>query len=157
MRRILEIGKQLDIAIEIAVKAHHGQKDKQGMPYILHPLRVMGNAVSFEDKIVAVLHDVIEDASVLAEDLILAGIDRELVDSVIALTRNRISETYYEYIERVKKDDRACRIKVLDLKDNLDRISALASIDAEKALSLATRYVKAVIQISPFGIFTENI
>ena len=52
----------LDRAIEIAVQAHSGQLDKGGAPYILHPLRVMLRMATEEERIVAVLHDVVEDS-----------------------------------------------------------------------------------------------
>ena len=56
-----EIMASIEKALQIAARAHEGQKDKDGQPYILHPLRVM-NAVEGEPaKVVAVLHDVIED------------------------------------------------------------------------------------------------
>ena len=64
-----EIMASIEKALQIAARAHEGQKDKDGQPYILHPLRVM-NAVEDEPvKVVAVLHDVIEDTSVTADDL----------------------------------------------------------------------------------------
>ena len=53
----------LEHAIEIAVVAHKGQKGKSEAPYILHPLRVMLSLSSDEDRIVGILHDVVEDTS----------------------------------------------------------------------------------------------
>lgn len=61
--------KILEIAIRIAENAHSGQSDKAGQPYIAHPLRVMNNVSSIEEKIVAVLHDVMEDTDVTTDDL----------------------------------------------------------------------------------------
>ena len=53
----------LNLAIVVATNAHRGQKDKQGQPYILHPLRVMTNPrlVTDDETIIAVLHDVLAD------------------------------------------------------------------------------------------------
>nr|WP_200931688.1 HD domain-containing protein [Paenibacillus sp. Leaf72] len=56
-------------AIEIAAKAHEQQKDKAGHPYILHPLRVMLSLNTEEERIVGVLHDVLEDSRITADDL----------------------------------------------------------------------------------------
>ena len=107
----------IEKALQIAAKAHEGQKDKEGLPYILHPLRVM-QAVEGEDaQIVAVLHDVIEDTPVTAEDLRQAGFSEAVVAAVLCMT-HRQDEPYADYVVRCKGNDIARRVKMADLEDN---------------------------------------
>jgi len=130
----------LDKAIAIAVKAHAGQKDLVGLPFILHPLRVMLAMDSLHDKIVAVLHDVLEDSSVTAADLLEAGFSTEAVLAVSVLTRSK-DMTYKAYIELVKTNPQARRVKIADLRDNINRSWALPN---DKARSLGRRYGDAL-------------
>ncbi len=107
----------LEKALQIAARAHEGQKDKNGQPYIFHPLRVM-NAVEDEPaKIVAVLHDVIEDTSVTAEELRREGFDEAVLTAVECLTHGK-GEPYADYVVRCKGDAIARRVKLADLEDN---------------------------------------
>ncbi len=107
----------IEKALQIAARAHEGQQDKHGQPYILHPLRVM-NAVDDETaKVVAVLHDVVEDTSVTAEDLRREGFDEAVLAAVECLT-HRHGETYADYVVRCKADSIARRVKLADLEDN---------------------------------------
>ncbi len=107
----------IEKALQIAAKAHEGQKDKSGQPYILHPLRVMAEVEDEDAKIVAVLHDVIEDTSVTANDLRQAGFSEEIVAAVLCVT-HRKEEPYAEYVVRCKGNDVARRVKLADLEDN---------------------------------------
>jgi len=109
----------LEDAISLAAKAHRGQKDKAGAPYILHPLRVMLRMETETDRIVAVLHDVLEDSGVTVRDLQKAGYSAEIVEAVQYLTRAK-EEEYDQFIERVKGNTLAVKIKIADLEDNLD-------------------------------------
>ncbi|MEW6048784.1 MAG: HD domain-containing protein [Bacillota bacterium] len=109
----------LDEALLLAVRAHRGQKDKGGAPYILHPLRVMLSLGEPSEMVAAVLHDAIEDGNVSAEQLRGKGFPEEVVRALDALTR-RPGEDYGEYLVRVKANPLALRVKVADLRDNLD-------------------------------------
>ena len=109
----------LDRALAIAVAAHAGQKDKVGQPYILHPLRIMHRMATDEERMVAVLHDVVEDSTVTLDDLRRAGFSPAIVEAVDALTR-RESETYDAYVVRTTLLPLARRVKVADLEDNMD-------------------------------------
>jgi hypothetical protein len=105
-------------AIEIAARAHVSQKDKGGEPYVLHPLRVMNRACGGDDvKMVAVLHDVIEDSPVTAEDLRREGFSAAVVSAVVALSR-REGESYADFVVRCKADPLARPVKLADLEDN---------------------------------------
>ncbi|MEW5933042.1 MAG: GTP pyrophosphokinase [Bacillota bacterium] len=109
----------LESAIVLAVGAHRGQKDRAGAPYILHPLRV---GLSLRDPLevmAGVLHDAVEDGGVTLEQLRHAGFPAEVVEALDALTR-RPGETYGDYLVRVKANPLALRVKLADLRDNLD-------------------------------------
>jgi len=118
----------IETALQIAVRAHEGQKDKDGQPYILHPLRVM-NAVEDEPaKIVAVLHDVIEDTPVTFEDLRRERFDEVVLAALECLT-HRKDEPYAEYVVRCKGNIRARQVKLADLEDNARPSRALLRPD----------------------------
>lgn len=109
----------LDKAIHIAAKAHQGQVDKAGYPYILHPLRAMFSRKDETERICAVLHDVIEDTDVTFKDLRNEGFSEEVLAALDALTK-RDNENYDEFIDRVLKNKIACHVKLADLFDNMD-------------------------------------
>jgi (p)ppGpp synthase/HD superfamily hydrolase len=118
----------IEKALQIAARAHEVQKDKDGQPYILHPLRVM-NAVEGEtEKIVAILHDVIEDTSVTAEDLRREGFDESVLAALECVT-HRKGEPYADYVVRCKSDEMGRRVKLADLEDNARLSRALLRPD----------------------------
>src|SRR6266478_4647694 len=113
--------EQIQSAIMLAITAHWGQTDKAGLPYILHPLRVMSSFVGADDgeaRIVAVLHDVIEDTDVTLHQLRGKGYSEAVVAAIDALSRRK-GEPYKAYIKRVSKNKLATRVKMADLLDNL--------------------------------------
>src|SRR5215210_371579 len=89
-------------AIELARQAHAGQFDKAGEPYISHPLRVMAAMDNDEARMVAVLHDVVEDTAVTLEDLANAGYPAAVVEAVGLLTKPAQAD-YLEYVRRIKE------------------------------------------------------
>ena len=107
----------IEKALQIAARAHEGQVDKHGQPYILHPLRVMSAVEGDDARIVAILHDVIEDTSVTADDLRREGFGEEILEALDRLT-HRQDEPYAEYVIRCKDHDVARRVKLADLEDN---------------------------------------
>lgn len=120
----------LEEAISFAALKHKGQSDKAGTPYILHPLRVMmslGRVATETERIVAVLHDVVEDCEVSFDDLRVIGFSEEVVAAVDALTKREDEKAdYMKAIRRVAENAVARRVKIGDLTDNLDlsRISS---------------------------------
>lgn len=128
-------------ATMIAYIYHEGQVDKGGNDYILHPLRVMSNANTINEKIVAVLHDIIEDTSCSFEYLRCCGFSNEILNAIDALTR-REDETYFEFINRCKENELARIVKILDIQDNMD----LTRIDNpnEQDLKRVEKYAKAL-------------
>lgn len=109
----------LEIAICIAAEAHKGQVDKNGMPYILHPLAVMMKVGTLELKVIAVLHDTIEDTYVTPDYLLENGIPEKIVEVVELLTK-KDDETYEEYLRKVKQNPLAKAVKLADLAHNTD-------------------------------------
>jgi (p)ppGpp synthase/HD superfamily hydrolase len=132
-------------AIEIAARAHEGQRDKSGEPYISHPLRIALDFIRTGDEtraIIAVLHDVIEDSAVTAADLEREGFALAIVEAVTALTR-RDDEDYQDFVARAGQNDLARLVKIADLKDNLDK-ARLAKLPAEKRDQLLRKYKGAL-------------
>ncbi|MGI6253461.1 MAG: hypothetical protein ACOYJV_08500 [Aminivibrio sp.] len=109
----------LDRAIEIAAKAHEGQFDKGGIPYICHSLRVMGRVPGEDMKIAAVLHDVVEDTSLTLDDLRAEGFSERVVEAVDSLTRRR-GEDYSHFIMRAASNLIGINVKMADLFENCD-------------------------------------
>ena len=106
-------------AISLAEKVHQGQVDKGGHPYIGHPKRVMEKCKTIEEKIVAILHDVVEDTEYTADDLRKEGFSEEIITALFCLTHQE-GEGYMEYIERICENSLAVRVKYADLQDNMD-------------------------------------
>ncbi len=129
-----------DYAIRMAAAAHSYQKDMGGKAYISHPLRVSMKCKSIDAKIVAILHDVIEDTKVDANYLIENGFPKEIVDIVLLLSRKK-GEQYSEYINRIKNNPIAKEVKTYDLEDNLD-IKRLSKID-ESDIRRLNKYLTA--------------
>ncbi|MDQ0319993.1 hypothetical protein QO002_002131 [Pararhizobium capsulatum DSM 1112] len=109
----------LNTAIQVATAAHAGQVDKSGQPYILHPLRVMLAMETEDERIVAVLHDILEDTPVTANDLYWEhGFKPHVVEAVFALSR-KPGEDYPDFIRRLAVNPLARSVKIADIKDNL--------------------------------------
>ena len=119
----------LEDAIEIAVHAYAGKKDKAGRPCILHALRVMLAVEDGGDEmmIAALLHDVIEDTGLDANQLLGMGFSERVVDAVQAVSRSA-GESYIDFFERIARDAFAIRIKLADLEDNMN-LFRLKSVD----------------------------
>jgi len=108
-----------DDAIILAARAHYGQTDRAGEPYILHVLRVALKQSDPTTRVVALLHDVVEDTAISLNDLHEFGYGDEVVAAIACITRNE-AEVYDEYIERVLTNRVACRVKLADLEDNME-------------------------------------
>jgi (p)ppGpp synthase/HD superfamily hydrolase len=130
----------LEKAISIATQAHLGQRDKMGAPYITHPLRVMARVDTEAEKIVAILHDVVEDTPVTMENLKSEGFPDELLQALDCVT-NRPDEPYEDFVQRSASNPIALRVKIADLEDNMDvrRLETITAKDAERL----NKYLKA--------------
>ncbi|SUZ98963.1 uncharacterized protein METZ01_LOCUS51817, partial [marine metagenome] len=120
------VNQLLEKAISIAVDSHSGQVNDKAQPYVLHPLRMMFKAVTIEEKIIAVLHDVIEKTTIDLEYLRSVGFSDRIVLGIDALSR-RPQENYDKYIDRVAENKLATKVKIIDLDDNIN------SLDLDKS------------------------
>ncbi len=116
----------LSKALCLAAVAHKNQKDRYGIPFILHPLRVMMRLSADIERIVALLHDVVEKTPFTYADLHEQGFSDEVISAVEFLTR-RQNEPYLEYIKRAKKNPLALKVKEADLQDHLEGIQERGS------------------------------
>ena len=136
----------LDRAKEIARTAHEGQVDKAGKPYIEHPMRVMNMGKSMEEKIAGILHDVVEDSEWTFEMLEKEGIPKDVMDALRCVTKLSEDEDYDHFIARVKTNQLAVKVKLNDLKDNMD-ITRLEEV-TEKDVSRLNKYIRAYRQLT---------
>ena len=109
----------LEHAIAIAATAHAGQVDKAGQPYVLHPLRVMLALKREDERIVGVLHDVVEDTSVTLRQLESEGFSQDILAAIEALTK-RPGETRLEAAARAARNPLALQVKLADNAENMD-------------------------------------
>jgi (p)ppGpp synthase/HD superfamily hydrolase len=131
----------LEKAIQIAVAAHAGQKDKEGYPYITHPMRVMERVDGDEARIVGILHDVVEDTTTTLDDLRQAGFSKAVLDAVLCVTHDK-NEPYADYVARCKNNPIARQVKLADLADNHQLHRVLLRPDrVEGDLARIHRYV----------------
>lgn len=135
----------LDDAIQVARRAHEGQLDKSGRPYIAHPLRVMGALRDEHERMAAVLHDVIEDTQVTLADLTDAGCPAPVLEAVAAISKQP-GEDQETYLTRVAANPIALAVKRADIADNMspDRLSRL---DKDTQERLRAKYASALRQL----------
>ena len=134
----------LEKAMILAAKGHMGQLDKGGHPYILHPVRVMLQCKTIEEKTVAMLHDLLEDTAYTADDLRREGFHEEVITAVVCLTKKE-GEEYTDYVERICQNKLAARVKLADLTDNMDlnRLPGLTPKDFQRL----EKYLRAKIRV----------
>ena len=128
-------------AISIALKEHEGQTDKAGMPYAGHIMRVMQAGRTTDEKIVGVLHDLVEDTDWTFEALLAEGFPTHIIDAVRCVTKLSDDEPYDAFIQRVKTNPLAVAVKINDLTDNMDirRLSDITENDVQRL----RKYLKA--------------
>ena len=132
----------LERAIEIAQEAHKGVKDKGGHDYINHSIRVMHAMSNDQEKIVAILHDVVEDSDWTFERLKEEGFEDSVIESLRCVTKYSEEEDYQEFIRRAATNKIATKVKMADIEDNLD-LSRLGTL-TEKDLTRIEKYKKAL-------------
>lgn len=128
--------KLLDKAAHICVTKHAGQRDKMGCAYFQHPMRVATRCHTDEEKMVALLHDTIEDTDVTPEYLLNEGFPQSVVDGILSVTKQD-GESYEDFVARAKQNPLGRVVKLHDLEDNLD-ILRLTALDAD----MTARYNK---------------
>ncbi|WP_110970809.1 GTP pyrophosphokinase [Pseudomonas huaxiensis] len=130
----------LERAITVAARAHEGHWDKGGAAYILHPLRVMLRVSTTEQRIVAVLHEVLQESPMTLSDLAREGFALKILAAVQALSQ-RSDESYEDFVVRVGSDPLARTVKLADLADEND-VSRIA-IPGPADIARLQRYQQA--------------
>jgi len=127
-------------AINIAYKAHEGQLDRSGIPYIFHPMHIAEQMTTEETCIVAILHDVVEDTDVTLDELKEAGFSENIINAINLLT-HRDEVPYLDYVRALKDDPIASVVKLADLNHNSDRtrLNVITKKDEQRFL----KYQKA--------------
>ena len=122
----------LEKAIAIAVEAHQGQRDRYGVPYILHPIRVMCRLEGLTEKTVGILHDVVEDTDWTLKDLEEEGFPRVVLDALDSVTKRK-GEDYQDFVKRSARNPVSRKVKLADLEDNMDLRRLRQITDDDKA------------------------
>ena len=135
----------LNKAIKIATDAHHEQFDKVGQPYIAHIMRVMEASHTIDEKIVAALHDTVEDTEWTFELLSKEGFPENVISALRCVTKLSEDEVYDDFIARVKNNPLAVSVKINDLSDNMD-IRRLSEI-TDKDIKRLKKYHKAYCEL----------
>ncbi len=122
-----------DIAIEIATRAHIGQKDKAGKGYIEHLKKVADRCDNAEERIVALLHDTIEDTDVTPEYLDEVGFTEGIIEAILSVTKRK-GESYVDFVKRAGQNPTGRKVKIHDLEDNMNilRLESLSEKDLER-------------------------
>lgn len=125
------------------------KKDKGGNPYTEHLIYVMQNVETTEEKVVALLHDIMEDTDITEKEILDFGIQELYIDAIKILTK-KSCESYNEYINRIikSKNQLAINVKLVDLKHNmnLDRLQTITPEDVERS----HKYKRAYNRLLPF-------
>lgn len=140
----MTLNKLYDLALRIAIRAHEGQKDKSGREYVTHPIRVAERCKDPRAKIVALLHDTIEDTVVTAEFLRSQGFPEEIIEGVLSVTKQEGEEgeeNYEDFVLRAAKNPLGKEVKMADLEDNMD-IRRLKNI-TDKDVTRLRKYLRA--------------
>ena len=138
--------REMFLATICAFLAHGGKKDKEGEPYILHPIRVASQLEDKDAKIVALLHDVLEDSSITSDNLKEIGFSNEIVHAVIALTRGLL-QSYSAYLKQVSSNQLAKTVKIADIRDNMNP-ERLKNLDRITQKRLVNKYEEAIRYLS---------
>lgn len=130
----------------LAIMAHKGQKDKGGSPYIYHPAYVARQVWNEDEQCVAWLHDVVEDSDFTIAEIKCFGLPDNIIEAVEAITK-REDEDYKTYIQRVKANTLAKKVKLEDLKHNMDTLRFTCK-PTEKDLKRQKKYECAFLELS---------
>ena len=139
-------------AVRIATRVHCGQVDKSGAPYIGHPLRVMEMGRNEDERILGVLHDVVEDGAISFGDLLAEGFPPRIIDALRCITKLSPDEPYDKFIARVKRNPLAVAVKLNDLSDNMD-IRRLPYL-SDKDIKRLKRYLKAYKRLKGIPVYS---
>ena len=129
-------------AMEIAYRAHHGQLDKSGAPYIFHPIHLAEQMDDEYSCCVALLHDTVEDTDVTIDEL-KAIFPKEVTDAVALMTHQKGTD-YFDYVRAIKENPIARKVKLADLAHNSDQSRCVGSdLTEERKAAWRIKYEKA--------------
>ena len=137
--------KETKKALKLCFEVHKEQTDKSGLPYVFHPFHLAEQMDDENSVIVALLHDVVEDSEMTFEDLEAMGFHEEVINALRLLTHGDDVD-YFEYVNKIKENPLATKVKLADLRHNSD-LTRLNIVD-EKALERAEKYQKAITFLS---------
>lgn len=133
--------------MKIPQKAHKGQTDKFGAPYLGHVMRVMNYGKTYDEKIVGVLHDVIEDCpDITLKDLLEEGFPNDIVFAIECLTKSPADQDYTEFVHQTEKSSLAVAVKLNDLRDNMD-LRRFNHLITERDMKRLNKYLKAYLYL----------
>jgi (p)ppGpp synthase/HD superfamily hydrolase len=125
----------LEKAISFALEIHAGQKDKAGRPYILHPLTLMMQMDTDDERITAVLHDTVEDSATTIKQLQQRlNLPDHIAEAIDLLSHDKTEMDYNRYVERLRANPLARKVKLADLRHNMDltRMAHMGDKDKER-------------------------
>ena len=128
-------------ALNLMYEAHKGQKDKGNIPYVFHPYHIAEQMNTEDEIIVALLHDVIEDTNFTLEDIKSYGFNNNIIEALKVITHDK-KTNYTDYINKISKNKLATKIKIRDLKHNID-ISRIPN-PTEEDYNRVNQYKKAL-------------
>ena len=128
-------------AMKYMFEHHKDQYDKSGIPYVFHPFTVAYSLENEDECVVALLHDIVEDTNVTFEDLENEGFSIDVINTLKLLTHKE-DEDYFEYINRISKNELATKVKIQDLLHNMQdgRLNKIT----EKDIQRKEKYKKAL-------------
>lgn len=140
-------------ALKLSFESHKNQVDKSGMPYVYHPFHLAEQMVTEETTVVALLHDVVEDAGVTIKELQRMGFDTQVTDAIALMTHDK-AVPYLEYVTKIRKNPIARAVKAADLSHNSDltRLDSVTDEDRRRAI----KYKMALAILSDESLTTER-
>ena len=131
----------VNAALRFAFKAHEGQLDRSGIPYVNHPLHLAEQMDTEDETVVALLHDIIEDTEYTADDLSALGISEAALEAILLLTHDD-AVPYLDYVRKLKDNPLARKVKIADLRHNYD-LTRLEEV-TEKDIARFRKYWSAL-------------
>ena len=138
------------LAERLAITAHSGQLDKAGIEYWRHPMRVAFMVSGDQERQVAWLHDVLENTTYTADDLVRYGFSDHVVKAVELLTKHK-GTRLDDYYARIRENDLARTVKLADVADNLNP-ERLALLDANTQQRLRGKYIRALLALGALDV-----
>jgi (p)ppGpp synthase/HD superfamily hydrolase len=135
----------LEQAISIAASAHAGYLADDEEPYIFHPLRVMLALDAEDERIVGILHDVVEKTPWTLDNLRSEGLPGHILEAIDSVSR-RQGEEYFDFVLRTRENSLGRRVKIADLKDNIKKVKS--HLEDPKAREKLAKYEEALARLS---------